>query len=576
MTRSPGSLVLMFAFAASAVLAQAPPVPPPASGLQQPGAMPRPVPPRDRTAAPSATGTAVMRGRVLAVNGMPLRRAQITVLAAFEAGVPQRHGTTTDGDGKWEMTDLPAGRYTVSASKAGFVTIQYGQRRPFEQGTPVVVADAATVERLDITLQRGAVIAGRVTDEFGEPVGQIGVQAMRYSYSNDGQRRLTAVSGAPTDDLGQFRVFGLMPGDYVLQASAGPVMLGVGGGPAPDTFATTYYPGTPNADEAQTVTLTLGQETSLQFPLGSTKTSRVTGVVVNADGAPVVGLQLSLVTSMGGNGWMSGPAGSTGADGSFTITSVSPGEHTINARSARSTEGAEFANYTFKAIGEPLTVRIVTSKGTTLSGRVVWDGNTPRGTAPVRLQVQQDVAQPMGFFGGSVPGADGTLNEDNTFKLAGTTGKGFIRMFPAPTGWTLKSVTIDGEDVTDVPIDLSSRGSIADIRVVLTDKLTDLTGTVTDSRGTPLKDYVVILLPSGLKDGLSTRRFISMLRPDQDGSFRTKAMPSGSYTATALEWVEQGRQFVPNFQDQLRKAGKTFTLRDGQPTTIDLKLTEGL
>lgn len=490
-----------------------------------------------------------MRGRVLAVNGMPLRRAHVTAFAT-EAGLAQRHGTTTDGDGKWEITDLPAGRYTVSASKAGYVTIQYGQRRPFEQGTPVVVADAATVQRLDITFQRGAVIAGRIADEFGEPVAQIGVQAMRYSYSNDGQRRMTAVSGAPTDDLGQFRVFGLMPGDYVLQASSGPVMIGVGGGPAPDTFAPTYYPGTPNADEAQTVTLTLGQETSLPFQLVSTRTSRVTGVVVNAAGTPVVGLQLSLVTSMGGNGWRSGPAGSTGADGTFAISSVTPGEHTISTRSARATEDAEFANYTFKATGEPLTVLITTSKGTMLSGRVTWDGNAPRGTTPVRVQLQQEVALDTPFLGGgSVPGADGMLNDDNTFKLAGATGKGFIRVFPAPTGWAIKSVTVDGEDVTDVPIDLSSPRSSDDVRVVLTDKLTDLTGTVTDSRGTPLKDYVVILLPAGLKDGLSTRRFISMLRPDQDGFFRTKGMPPGRYTATALEWVEQGRQFVPSFQE---------------------------
>src|SRR5262249_45715245 len=155
-------------------------------------------------------------------------------------------------------------------------------------------------------------------------------------YSNDGQRRLTAVATAPTDDLGRFRVFGLMPGDYVVQASVGPAMLGPNSAPAPDTFATTFYPGTPNADDAQTVTLTLGQETSVQFQLASVKTSRVTGVVVNADGVPVVGMQLSLVTSMGGNGWMSGPAGSTGADGTFTINSVAPGEHTINARLARS------------------------------------------------------------------------------------------------------------------------------------------------------------------------------------------------------------------------------------------------
>src|SRR5947207_13806059 len=154
MNRSPRSLlVLLLVFCASAALAQVPATPQGGTALPGTPSRPTPAPARDRAAAPApSTGTSVMRGRVLAANGMPLRRAQITALAAFtEAGLPQRHGTTTDADGKWDITDLPAGRYTVSAAKAGYVTMQYGQRRPFEQGTPVVVADAATVNRLDVT-----------------------------------------------------------------------------------------------------------------------------------------------------------------------------------------------------------------------------------------------------------------------------------------------------------------------------------------------------------------------------------------------------------------------------------------
>jgi protocatechuate 3,4-dioxygenase beta subunit len=577
---------LVLLLLASAAMAQVPATlpaqggPPSFPGAAQPGAPPRPAPApaRDRAATP-APGTSVMRGRVLAADGMPLRRAQVNLLAALDAGVPQRRGATTDADGKWEVTDLPAGRYTVSASKAGYVTVQYGQRRPFEQGTQVVVAEGATIEHLDIPLPRGAVIAGRVVDEFGEPVAQMAVQAMRYTYSNDGQRRLTAVSSAATDDLGQFRVFGLMPGEYIVQATvAGGFIIGGGGpGPAPESFAVTYYPGTPNADEAQTVTLGLAQEFNAQFQLIPTRVSRVTGVVVNSEGAPMSGMSLSLVTPMGGNGWTSSGAGSTAADGTFTLTNVTPGEHTINASSPRRIEGAEFGSYNFNASGEPLTVRIMTSKGTALGGRVVWEGTAARGTTPIRVNVQQLVqaAMPL-FITGAVPGADGTVSDDNTFKLAGAAGKGFIRTLPLPTGWAIKSITVDGEDVTDVPIEFSTRRSIDDIRVVLTDKLTDLTGTVADARGTLLKDYVVILLPSGLKEGLSPQRFIRMVRPDQDGSFRVKGLPPGSYAATALDWVEQGRQFVPTFQEQLRKAGKTLTLREGQATTIDLKLTDGL
>src|SRR4051812_2114235 len=217
MQRSAGSLLVLSLLLAAPASAQAPSGVPstPASG-NAPGTL-RPganAPPRDRPAAPT-TGTAVLRGRVLNSDGSPLRRAQISASAASAAGP---RVATTDGQGKWEVTDLPAGRFNITASKAGYVTLQFGQRRPFEPGTPVVLADAQTIEKLDLSLPRGSVITGRITDEFGEPIGQATVQAMRYQYSNDGQRKLASVNSAVTDDRGEFRAYGLMPGEYYVQA----------------------------------------------------------------------------------------------------------------------------------------------------------------------------------------------------------------------------------------------------------------------------------------------------------------------------------------------------------------------
>jgi hypothetical protein len=74
-----------------------------------------------------------------------------------------------------------------------------------------VLGDAQTVNAINVALQRGSVIAGRVTDEFGEPITRATVQAMRFTYSVDGQRRPQASEIATTDDLGQFRLFGLAP-----------------------------------------------------------------------------------------------------------------------------------------------------------------------------------------------------------------------------------------------------------------------------------------------------------------------------------------------------------------------------
>jgi hypothetical protein len=286
-----------------------------------------------------------------------------------------------------------------------------------------------------------------------------------------------------------------------------------------------------------------------------------------------------MVTPMGDNGWMSSSAGVTAADGTFTVANVSSGEHSITVNPPRNLEGTESASYPFTATGEATNVRIQTSKGATLTGRVTWEGSSPRtpGQVPLRIGVQQAVVgNAILAMRSTPPTADGSVNEDGTFRLAGAWGKGFVRPNGIPTGWVLKSVTVEGQDVTDVQVDMTGRAELENIRIVLTDKQTDLSGQVTDARGTAVKDYVVVLLPSGLKEGLSPNRYVRVVRPDQTGRFSAKGLPGGRYTATALEWIEQGRQFAPDFQEEIRKAGRDVTLRDGEPATLDLKIAPGL
>src|SRR5258705_1061284 len=216
---------------------------PPATGAPRPG-----LPPRDAVrdaARPPATGTSRIRGRVgTPETGAPLRRAQIMLMAPE---IAIRRVVTTDIQGRYEFADLPEGRYTISASKGGFVTLQFGQRRPYEPGHPVTVADGQTLEQVDFTLPRGSAITGHVTDEFGEPITGVQVQVQRYMYMPAGQRRLT-FAGAPssTDDRGEFRVFGLMPGEYIVSTVArGGFNFQQGTGGANDSFdgyAPTYYP----------------------------------------------------------------------------------------------------------------------------------------------------------------------------------------------------------------------------------------------------------------------------------------------------------------------------------------------
>src|SRR5262249_46182201 len=184
----------------------------PPTGSQQPA---RDTPAQPQEAVPTPTGR--ISGRVVAAdNGRPVKRAPVFVTAAE---LPSGRGMMTDDSGIFDLTELPAGRYTLTVSKSGFVSLSYGQRRPLQAGTPLQLADGQQLKGIEFQLPRGSVIGGRVLDEDGEAMPGVMVRVMRYQYLQ-GDRRLMPAGAGQTDDKGQYRVWGLMPGDYYVNAIA--------------------------------------------------------------------------------------------------------------------------------------------------------------------------------------------------------------------------------------------------------------------------------------------------------------------------------------------------------------------
>jgi uncharacterized protein (DUF2141 family) len=217
------------------------------------------------------TGTARIKGRiVVAETGAPVRRAQVRL----SGGEILPKTVSTDNEGAYEFHDLPAGRYTISATKSGYVNVSYGQTRPFESPKQLDLTDGQTLDKADITMPRGSVISGRIIDEFGEPVADAQVSAMRSTWSNGKRRLQSAGRTATTNDLGQYRIYGLPPGDYfvsatlrgsqemmVMEMAVAAIRTSISEPETPRSgYAPTYYPGTPNGNEAQKLTLAVGQE----------------------------------------------------------------------------------------------------------------------------------------------------------------------------------------------------------------------------------------------------------------------------------------------------------------------------
>ena len=555
------------------------------AGQAAPPAVQRPptAPPRDRVVA-SLAGTARISGQIVrADTGAPLPRAQVML-----TGDPVlRRQVIADVEGRYEFADLPAGRFTVSATKGGYVSLQYGQTRPFLPGRPIALADGQTIGRIDLALPRGGVIAGRVIDRLGEPVVGVEVQVERYQYDSDGRRGLNRAANnmvpVLTNDLGEFRAFGLMPGEYVV--SAGRQMPQVPGLPVPvgssTRFLPTYYPGTPNVDEAQPVVLDVGQEITANFSLVSGRMSRVSGTVADSMGGPASGASLMLTTVSNGSASGAG-VGSVANDGSFSIGNISPGEHFIQVRLqlARADRPvvSEYASVPISATGDDVAgLQIATTAGATATGRVEWDGSAPhKGSSSARPQIitsPADRRTPV-FSDATVfdSDADGTVREDDSFRIAGIFGRLLFMPVGVSLQWMLKAVMLNGVDVTSAGADAALLSAGARLRVVLTDKVTELSGSVSNAGNESVTDYVVVVLPDEPVESAVAARYTRTARPDRSGAFRIRALPPGRYLAVAVEALERGSEWNPAFQTMIRPGARRFTLIEGQTLTLDLQL----
>jgi hypothetical protein len=520
-------------------------------------------------------GTGRLRGRVVnAQTGLPVR--DVSVLAVTAGTRETQRGARTDANGQFEIVDLPAGRYIVTASKVGYVPISYGQRRALEAPRPIALADKEVLEKVDFRLPRGGVIAGRILDEFGDPLPDTRVQVTRLQYVN-GQRRAVAVGdGFQTDDLGRFRIYDLSPGDYYISAAvqAPPNMVA-------DTpvYARMYFPGTLSVNEAQPVSVDISQEVSgLEFSLRRLRTVRISGVVLDSTGRPQGAVMIAAGQAQamdGGMMFLADQSGQSRADGSFLLSSVMPGEYVLQARQLNGGPGPEttptdMASVVLSVGAEDISgVRLVMSRGGVARGQFVGeDGRPPQSLHPSALNVMAVPLQATPLAGGR-----GTVRDDDwSFEITGVRDRSRI-LVRTPPAWRLKSISYNGEDVTDRAIDFGADREVSGIQITLTERQTDLSGAVLDARGDSVQDYVVVVFAEDEARWGFPTRFISTGRPDQDGRFRIRGLPSERYAAVAVEYLEPGEELNPQTLERLRPSATIFALAEGEVRALDLKLS---
>jgi len=539
--------------------------------VQAPGA---PTPQRPARDNQPKTGTARVRGHVYAAdNGTPLRRAQVRL---FAPELRDQRVTATDERGAYEFKDLPAGRFNVSASKGSYVSLQYGQTRPMQGGTPLNVLDGQIIEKVDFALPRGSVITGRVLDEFGEPVADVQVFPMQSRFMQGSRRLMPVGRNGQTNDIGEYRIFGLSPGQYYVSAT----IRNFNGGDSDDHngYAPTYYPGTANGSEAQRVTVDVGQTISeINITLVATRTAKITGTVIDAQGRPVAQGFVNAMPRNSGGMFFGPMGGGQIRDGTFTISGVAPGDYTLRANIGNgfgSDGRPEFATAAVSVSGEDISgVRLATMQMVTVTGRIVVldpaAGSSLK--APIRINFSPINPDDQMFM----PGGGTSVKDDFTFEAKVAPGK--FRVFvggPMP-GWAVHAVHQNGVDVIDSGVEVAPGSETSGIEIEFTNHLSELSGLVTNARGEVARDYTVLVFSQDREQWTGNTRYRNRGRPDQEGRFKIRALPAGRYYAVALENIDPSDGDDPDYLDRIRTRATMFTLNDGETKTLDLKLQTG-
>jgi len=504
---------------------------------------------------PLTPGTATIRGHIVRADGPPIAHAEVRLISVDQPG--NARVTLTDDSGGYDFETLPTGKYTLTATKTGFASREFGQQRASEPGQSIQLKTGETRERVDIVLPRHGAITGRVVDENGEPLEGITV-SVKEIRSAGGRSRLATVSGVTarqTNELGRYRVYGLQPGDYVVSAE-----IVQAGSDDVRGYPTTYFPGTINPDQAQRIQVGWSDEISnIDFALTPVRTARITGRTVTSTGEPFqAGVQMR--PSWRSTGAIAEAVGARAQpDGGFEFVNVPPGEYIIQAF-----KGVEIGWQLVTVGGSDITgLTVATLPGSKITGRVVFDGGEPPATRALEILPAPADPDETPFFG--APSA-ADIHDDWTFEMTDVIGPARLRVSRSPAGWALSRIIVNGLDAIDAVMPFGAESqSLTDVQILMTSTITRLTGSVVDT------SRAVIAFSEDREGWYQGSRFLAAARATPAGRFSIEGLPAGSYLVTAIDRFPDGDDWEdPGFLGPLAARATRITLKEGEPRTVVL------
>lgn len=500
---------------------------------------------------------ASVSGRVT-ISGKPA--AGITITASTSASFIDTRTvakTTTDEEGNYRLTGLPAGAVKILPVARSLAVGPDAKTRELGQSVNIAAGDSIT--KVDFALVRGAVVTGRITDPEGNPVITERVSVVRKDATDDGPQMSFMGTRNRTDDRGIYRIYGLSPGNYkvsVGQAAGSPGVSVMGMGTS--KYVKTFYPNVQDESKATILELKEGEEISnIDITPGKPASGfSVSGRVVDADsGQPVPSAYIAYSPVKDGDLKMEGmnfTGSQTDATGKFRLDGVKPGRYAAYTMAA----GMESTTYSdpvpFEmSEGDVSGLEIKVHRGATINGVAVIENNfDPAFAATLKAVVLFAYVAPKGVNAPSY--ASGKINPDGTFQLAGLApgkAKFNVQGFPTPPkGLSLVRTELEGLDQPE-GIEVTSGAQIKGVRLIFAYGTGIVRGDIKIEGGTlPEGTNLRLILRSPAGDN---RKFTRWVDIDSRSHFLADNLPAGNYELF-LQAVTKDQKPAPLFEPVVR------------------------
>ena len=435
--------------------------------------------------------------------------------------------------------------------------------------------DGEAVTRIDVAMPHGAVITGRVIDEFGEPVADAQVMPLHMQYTPTGKRPVIAGRNGMTNDIGEFRLFGLPPGQYIVSAISRPEAMNPDLSDDHTGYARSYFPGTANLADAQILNVGTAQQIAdVTVTLVPTQTAHISGVVLNSQGQRRRDGLVGAMTR--GNGLA--PTASNGSirpDGTFVIAGLPAGDYVLlSTPDTPSSPGLprETSSALVTVNGTDIDgIQVVPLRQLTVRGRVVMDAATVQTFQPgqLRLSVYPLTVDDQLLSGPRFPDPGSLVREDLSFEIKSYPGTMGIR---GQNGWMIRSMTLNGVDVSDGVRLVND--DIDGLVVEMTNRVPEIAGFATRGNGERVDEYSVVVFPVDVNQWNALREDCSALVRSSFGRYSVKALKPGNYHVAAVDHVQYSNWRNPEFLQSIVSRGTSVSLADGETKDLDLRLIE--